>query len=103
MLETKRYFGIRQSGELISAAGVHVYSHRYQVATLGNIATHPKYRGKGYGTTVVAKVCKSLLCEIDHIGLNVKADNTSAIRCYERLGFQVIDSYGEFEVEHKSP
>ncbi len=102
MLETKRYFGIRQSGELISVAGVHVYSRRYQVAALGNIATHPKYRGKGYGTTVTAKACKSLLCEIDHIGLNVKADNTSAIRCYRNLGFEVIDSYGEFEVEHKS-
>jgi len=102
MLETKQYCGIRQSGELISVAGVHVYSRRYRVAALGNIATHPKYRGKGYGTSVTTKVCKSLLCEIDHIGLNVKADNTSAVRCYERIGFEVIDSYGEFEVEHKS-
>ena len=37
-----------------------------------------------------------------NIGLNVKADNTSAIRCYERLGFEVVGSYGEFEVELKS-
>jgi len=102
MLETKQYYGIRLSGELVSAAGVHVYSRRYRVAALGNITTHPDYRGKGYGRTVTAKVCKSLLCDIDHIGLNVKADNTSAIKCYERLGFEVIDSYGEFEVELKS-
>ncbi len=45
---------------------------------------------------------KSLLSEIDHIGLNVKADNASAIRCYEKLGFEVIGSYGEFEVELKT-
>ena len=102
MLETKQYYGIRRSGELISAAGVHVYSRRYRVAALGNITTHPNYRGRGYGTTVTTKVCQSLLCDIDHIGLNVKADNTSAIKCYERLGFEVIDSYGEFEVELKS-
>ena len=102
MLETKQYYGIRESGELVSAAGVHVYSRRYRVAALGNITTHPKYRGRGYGRTVTAKVCKSLLREIDDIGLNVKADNTSAIRCYERLGFEVFDSYGEFEVELKS-
>ncbi len=102
MLETKQYYGIRQSGELVSVAGVHVYSRRYRVAALGNIATHPKYRGKGYGTTLTAKVCKSLLLEIDDIGLNVKADNISAIKCYEKLGFEVIDSYGEFEVEFKS-
>ena len=102
ILETKQYYGIRQSGELVSAAGVHVYSRRYRVAALGNITTHPDYRGKGYGTIVTARVCKSLLYDIDHIGLNVKADNTSAVKCYERLGFEVIDSYGEFEVEFKS-
>ncbi len=102
MLETNQYCGIRRSGELVSAAGVHVYSRRYKVAALGNITTHPDYRGKGYGTTVTAGVCKSLLRDIDYIGLNVKADNISAIKCYERLGFEVIDSYGEFEVELKS-
>ena len=102
MLETKQYYGIRQSGELVSAAGVHVYSRRYKVAALGNITTHPKYRGRGYGRTVTAKVCNSLLHDIDDVGLNVKADNTSAIMCYERLGFEVVDSYGEFEVELKS-
>jgi GNAT superfamily N-acetyltransferase len=102
MLETNQYYGIRESSELISIAGVHVYSRRYKVAALGNITTHPNYRGGGYGTTVTAKVCKSLLREIDHIGLNVKADNTSAIRCYEKLGFEVVDSYGEFEIESKS-
>jgi len=103
MLETKQYFGIRQAGELVSVAGVHVCSACYGVAALGNITTHPDYRGRGYGRIVTARVCKSLLSEIDHIGLNVKADNISAIRCYEKLGFEVIGSFGEFEVELKSP
>jgi predicted GNAT family acetyltransferase len=102
MLETKQYYGIRQSGALVSVAGVHVCSARYRVTALGNIATHPDYRGKGYGRAVTARVCKSLLSEIDHIGLNVKADNTSAIRCYEQLGFEAIGSFGEFEVELKT-
>jgi GNAT superfamily N-acetyltransferase len=101
MLETKQYYGIRQLGKLVSAAGVHVYSRRYKVAALGNITTHPDYRGRGYGTIVTARVCQSLLRDIDHIGLNVKADNISAIKCYERLGFEVVGSYGEFEVEFK--
>jgi len=102
MLDTNQYYGIRESGKLISVAGVHVYSRQYRVAALGNITTHPDCRSRGYGTTVTAKVCESLLSEIDHIGLNVKADNTSAIRCYEKLGFEDICSYGEFEVELKS-
>jgi len=102
MLETKQYYGIRQSGALVSVAGVHVYSARYRVAALGNITTHPDYRGRGHGRIAAARVCKSLLNEIDHIGLNVKADNTSAIRCYEKLGFEAIGSFGEFEVELKT-
>ncbi len=69
---------------------------------MGNIATHADYRGKGYGKIVAARVCKSLLNDIDHIGLNVKADNTSAIKCYEKLGFEVISSYGEFDFELKT-
>jgi ribosomal protein S18 acetylase RimI-like enzyme len=102
MLETKQYYGIRQSGKLVSVAGVHVYSARYRVAALGNITTHPDYRGQGYGRIVTARVCKSLLNEIDHIGLNVKSDNKSAIRCYEKLGFEAIGCFGEFEVELKT-
>jgi RimJ/RimL family protein N-acetyltransferase len=102
MLETSQYYGIRRSGELVSVAGVHVYSREYRVAALGNITTHPNYRGKGYGKIVTARVCKSLLNEVDHIGLNVKADNRSAIRCYEKLGFEAVGSFGEFNVELKT-
>ena len=103
MLETEQYFGIRNSGGLVSAAGVHVYSTRYKVAALGNITTHPDNRGKGYGKMVTGRVCKSLLDDgIDHIGLNVKADNVGAIKCYEKLGFEIVDSYGEFNFELKS-
>jgi predicted GNAT family acetyltransferase len=51
---------------------------------------------------VTAQLCKSLLNKIDHIGLNVKSDNKSAIRCYEKLGFEAIGSFGEFEVELKT-
>ena len=102
MLETKQYFGIRRSGELVSVAGVHVYSAHYRVAALGNITTHPDYRDRGYGKTVTARVCKSLLSEIDHIGLNVKSDNASAIKCYEKLGFKIVGSFGEYEVELKT-
>jgi predicted GNAT family acetyltransferase len=102
MLETKQYFGIRESGELISIAGVHVYSTCYKVAALGNITTHPDYRNRGYCRMVTGRVCKSLLDDgIDHIGLNVKSDNLGAIRCYEKLGFKVVGCYGEFDAELK--
>lgn len=101
MLKTGMYFGIKIKNNLISIAGIHVYSREYKVAALGNITTHPDYRGNGYGTTVTAKLCKELLKEVDIIGLNVGVDNLSAIKSYENIGFQKTDDYCEYLIELK--
>jgi ribosomal protein S18 acetylase RimI-like enzyme len=101
MLETGYYYAIRQDGDILSVAGVHVYSQRYKVAALGNVTTHPNFRGQGLGTAVCAKLCQDLLRTIDHIGLNVKADNASAITSYRKLGFEIIAEYSEYAFEVK--
>jgi RimJ/RimL family protein N-acetyltransferase len=105
MLQTGHYYGIRQGGgitkgggALLSVAGVHVYSPRYRVAALGNITTHPEARGRGLATLATAKLCQELLHSVDQIGLNVRADNASAIACYTKLGFTKIGEYGEYEL-----
>jgi predicted GNAT family acetyltransferase len=97
MLETGQYFGVRQGGKLVSAGGIHVYSRQYGVTALGNVATHPMHRGKGYGTAVTARICRSV--GVSAIGLNVKTDNTGAIASYTRLGFEIVASYGEYLLE----
>jgi predicted GNAT family acetyltransferase len=102
MLQTGQYFGLRESRQLVSVAGVHVYSERYRVAAVGNVVTHPAHRNKGYGRAVTARLCQLLLETVDHIGLNVKADNDAAMACYRKLGFEIIAPYGEFTVEQKS-
>ncbi len=102
MLETGQYFGIRQEGELVSIAGVHVCSETYRVAALGNITTHPQHRGRGYGSAVTARVCRSLFDTTDHIGLNVKSDNEAAISCYKKLGFETVSRYNEFMIERRA-
>jgi predicted GNAT family acetyltransferase len=99
MLETGQYFGVRRTGKLVSAGGVHVYSPQYNAAALGNIATHPNFRGQGLATAVCAKICQLLLQTVSNIGLNVHVDNQSAITCYERLGFERIGVYGEYMLE----
>jgi GNAT superfamily N-acetyltransferase len=101
MLETNQFYGIWQDDKLVSIAGIHVYSERYRVAALGNITTHPSCRNNGYGKSVTARLCQSLSERVDHIGLNVKANNTAAISLYEKLGFEIIASYGEFVVQRK--
>jgi ribosomal protein S18 acetylase RimI-like enzyme len=99
MLETGQYFGLRVDGRLVSAAGVHVYSAQYRVAAIGNVVTHPAHRNQGYAKRVTARLCRSLLEEVEHVGLHVKADNEAALACYRDLGFEIIASFGEFMVE----
>jgi ribosomal protein S18 acetylase RimI-like enzyme len=100
MLQTGFYFGIRRGPGLVSVAGVHVYSQPYKVAALGNITTRPDVRGRGLATAVTARLCQELLrAGIECVGLNVKADNRSAIACYEKLGFARVADYGEYMVE----
>lgn len=96
MLETGQYFGLRREGRLAAIAGIHVYSPQYKAAALGNIATLPELRGQGLGTAVTAALCQNLLKTADVIGLNVKADNAGAIRCYQKIGFEYCGEYGEF-------
>ncbi len=96
MLGTGQYVGVRDGGELVAVAGVHVFSARYRVAAVGNVTTHPRVRGRGLGAAVVAALCGRLRESVEHVTLNVAADNVAAVRLYERLGFTRVADYGEF-------
>jgi predicted GNAT family acetyltransferase len=96
MLDTGRYVGIRRDGELACVAGVHVWSPTWRVACLGNVATAPSARGQGLATGACARLCRILLEDgIDVISLNVRTDNTAALRAYEKLGFAHAVDYVE--------
>ena len=101
MVETGQYYGIRQDGKLVSIAGIHVYSPRYRVAALGNITTHPEFRGLGYARTATIRLCQELTEKIELIGLNVKADNHPAVALYQALQFRISDIYGEFSLKKR--
>lgn len=102
MLETGQYYGVWRGDRLVSVAGIHVYSQAYRVAALGNVTTLPELRGQGLGTIVCAKLCQALLAAVDHIGLNVKADNLSALASYRKLGFEPIAEYEECSLHLRS-
>jgi ribosomal protein S18 acetylase RimI-like enzyme len=99
MLETGRYFGIKQDDRLVAVAGVHVVSDEYKIAVLGNIATDPDYRGRQLASRVTHYLAGELYHEGKLVCLNVKADNAAAIRCYERIGFVVTHRYEEALLE----
>ncbi|MHA2008924.1 MAG: GNAT family N-acetyltransferase [Promethearchaeota archaeon] len=95
MLKTRKYFGVRVEKKIVSVAGVHVFSPLYNIAALGNITTHPEFRGRGLAKRCIAKLLKSFDGVISQIGLNVKEDNHSALCLYEKLGFIVHTTYKE--------
>jgi ribosomal protein S18 acetylase RimI-like enzyme len=95
MLETQKYFGYFISSRLVGIAGIHVYSEEYRVAALGNIATHPEFRGRQIAYKLTSQLCLDLLESVKHIGLNVKSDNIAAISCYRKIGFEIVGSYDE--------
>ena len=99
MVLTEQYFGYRESGNLVSVGGVHVYSEQFKVAALGNITTHPNFRNRGLGRIVTTRICISLIDKVDFVGLNVKAANSTAVNLYQSLGFTISDKYGEFSLK----
>lgn len=101
MLETGKYFGYFDKGQIVSVAGVHVDSDEYKIAVLGNIVTSGNHRGRGYAGIVTACLVRELVEEGKLICLNVKQDNQPAIRCYEKLGFRKHCEYEESLFELK--
>jgi GNAT superfamily N-acetyltransferase len=83
------FHGIFADGQLVAAAGTHLVSPIYRVAAVGSVFTRPAYRGRGYGTAVIGAVVAELRSRgIRDIVLNVNQKNETAIRIYERLGFE---------------
>ena len=74
---------------LVSVAGTHIVSDNERIAALGNVMTHPGYRGQGLATMATSAVCEELLERgIELIGLSVSRSNMAAIRVYEKIGFK---------------
>ena len=83
------FYGAFSDGQLVAAAGTHLVSPSYGVAAVGNVFTHPEFRGLGYGSaTTTAVVAELLARDIRDVVLNVGQENERAIRVYERLGFE---------------
>jgi ribosomal protein S18 acetylase RimI-like enzyme len=95
MLTLGPWFGLRERGQLVCVAGVHVCSQRYGVAALGNVATVPERRGRGLARAVCARLCRALAPAVPLVGLNVAVANAPARACYRALGFREALRYEE--------
>jgi len=95
MLESGKYLGYKDGGRIVAVTGVHTISEAHKVAVLGNITTHPDFRGRGLAGGLTSQLLEELTSEGYMVCLNVQRDNKPAIKCYERLGFVKVHEYVE--------
>ncbi len=88
-IEQAIYFGAFEGGRLVAIAGTHVVSPMMSVGVVGNVLTHPAFRGRGLATHVTSRVTSAILeagCAL--AVLTADPLNTPAVRAYQRLGYQ---------------
>jgi predicted GNAT family acetyltransferase len=84
------YYGVIAQGKLVSIAGTHVHSPTERVAVIGNVFTHPRYRGGGLATIATSAVTHALLQHCDLVALTVESNNDPALAVYGKLGYRHI-------------
>jgi ribosomal protein S18 acetylase RimI-like enzyme len=85
-IELGRYTGIRKSGKLVAMAGERLRLPGY--TEVSAVCTHPDHRGHGYASDLVVATVETITQRGDVPFLHVAAENSSAIRVYEKLGFR---------------
>jgi ribosomal protein S18 acetylase RimI-like enzyme len=84
-IELGAFFGIFESGRLLAMAGERTHlPHHVEVSA---VCTHPDARGRGYARLLIATVMEEIRTRGKIPYLHSFADNHSAIRVYESLGF----------------
>jgi len=77
-------------GELVAVGGTHIVDLQDGIAAIGNMYTHPAYRGRGYARQILGAVVKNLQERgVTQIILNVNQENQTAQRLYQQFGFGI--------------
>lgn len=97
------YRGVVMEGRLVAIAGTHVVSRQEQVAVVGNVFTHPAYRGHGFATAATSAVTAELLNYCRTVVLTVDPHNTPAVNAYQRLGYREVCQLVEASAARKDP
>jgi ribosomal protein S18 acetylase RimI-like enzyme len=84
------FYGVKEGGRLLAAAGTHVVSRRYGMAAVGSVYTRPGARGRGYAAATTSAVVGELLAgPCREAILNVAIANAPAVAVYRKLGFAI--------------
>ena len=81
------YWGVVDEERLVAVAGTHAIGRTHSIAILGNVFTHPRFRGRGHATTATSAVTAALLEQVAEVVLSVDPQNEPAIHAYRKLGY----------------
>lgn len=88
-IERAIYYGAMDGDRLVAVAGTHIVSPHQSIAVVGNVFTHPAYRGRGLATSVTSAVTRELLGRgCSEVVLTVAPENAPAVAAYTRLGYR---------------
>lgn len=89
--------GKRVDGQLVSVGAL--VKWRTGQVMFASIATHTDYRGIGLAQELVTQMLTSIAAQgISHVGLGVFAENASAKRTYEKVGFNLINEFSSYAI-----
>jgi GNAT superfamily N-acetyltransferase len=80
-------YGIYEGGKLVSFACGRPNSVAENLSYVGPVYTSPKFRGRGYATSICSALVDELLDKSEKITLGVSENNPAALKVYERIGF----------------
>jgi ribosomal protein S18 acetylase RimI-like enzyme len=86
-IELGTYLGIRRDGALIAMAGERLHPPGW--TEISAVCTDPAFRGEGLATRLILAVAHGIRERGETPFLHTGAQNTSAIRLYESLGFRL--------------
>jgi GNAT superfamily N-acetyltransferase len=95
------FFVLRVDGTPAGCGGVQLFGSEY--AELKRMYVRPQYRGLGYGKLWVEHLAN---CAREHgvdlLRLETGVHQSAAISLYERLGFQRIEPFGDYQADLNS-
>jgi predicted GNAT family acetyltransferase len=86
-VEMGTYLGFVEDGVLVAMAGERLHPPGY--TEISAVCTDADHRGRGLATRLVLAVAAGIRARGEVPFLHAAADNTTAIRLYEHLGFRL--------------
>ncbi len=85
--ELGKFWGVKTNGRLVAMAGERMKLPGY--TEVSAVCTDPDHRGKGYAALLSRTVATQILNRGETPMLHAYASNTTAVRLYEALGFEL--------------